>query len=109
MSSFKEANSSEAPRAFGRGERGSDAKSDATCTTSCDLPDPAEIQATIARMISAYVQRRREGEDFPIVAREATGGEVTATDAVIAATALLDAVEVEIFELGMWKALGTLA
>jgi hypothetical protein len=33
---------------------------------------------------------------------------VTGTDAVIAAAAILDAANVEIFELGLWRAWGTL-
>jgi hypothetical protein len=66
---------------------------------------PAEtVQALMAVAVAAYAAHRQAGEEFPPVAPEA----ITATDATIAAQALLDALQVEVFELSMWRALGSL-
>lgn len=66
--------------------------------------DDREIQTTLALVVRSYVDRQASGGGFPAVAPEA----LTATEAVVAASALLDAARVEVFELGMWKAWGTI-
>jgi len=60
----------------------------------------------MAAVVKAYARRQQEGEPFAAFAVDA-GEPVTGTDAVIAAAAILEGANVEIFELGMWKALGT--
>jgi hypothetical protein len=62
----------------------------------------AELQALLARAVRLYAQRA-EGADAPLAAFAPDAG-VTATEAVIATTAILKAVNVQLFELGMWQA-----
>jgi hypothetical protein len=81
------------------------------------LSDPAaladlndrELQRLLAQAVKVYAQRQQEGEPFPVFAPDETEFMVTGTDAVIAASAMLDATSVEIFELGMWKTWGTVS
>ena len=69
--------------------------------SSPDLSD-GEIQALLARAVSLYAQRAALS-DTPLPAFP-EGAEVTATDAVVTTTAILKAVNVQLFELGMWQA-----
>ena len=61
-----------------------------------------EIQALLARAVKAYAERVA-ADDTPIVAFPLDAG-ITATDAVVTTTAILKAVNVQLFELGMWQA-----
>lgn len=63
------------------------------------LPDE-ELQRLIALSVRRYVARVEAGGDLPIVPADT----LTATDAMIATTALLRAVNVQLFELGLWQA-----
>jgi hypothetical protein len=69
--------------------------------SSPDISD-GEIQALLARAVKLYAERVAASETqlpaFP------EGAQVTATDAVVATTAILKAVNVQLFELGMWQA-----
>jgi len=69
--------------------------------SSPELSD-GEIQALLARAVKLYAERVATRETplpaFPEAA------EVTATDAVVTTTAILRAVNVQLFELGMWQA-----
>ena len=67
-----------------------------------DAPSDAEIQALLARAVRLYAERA-EGSDQPLPAFGPDAG-ITATQAVIATTAILKAVNVQLFELGMWQA-----
>jgi hypothetical protein len=67
-----------------------------------------ELQELLADVVRAYAGRQQDGVPFPAFASDQTGVSVTGTDAVIAAAAILDAANVEIFELGLWRAWGTL-
>jgi hypothetical protein len=62
----------------------------------------AEIQAMLAKAVQLYAERAAEREDalpaFP------AGAHVTATDVVVTVTAMLKAVNLQVFELGMWQA-----
>ena len=69
--------------------------------SSPELSD-GEIQALLARAVSLYAQRAA-ASDAPLPAFP-EGAEVTATDAVVTITAILKAVNVQLFELGMWQA-----
>ena len=68
-------------------------------------PEPlndGEIQALLARAVKLYAERIAASDD-PLPAFP-EGVEVTATDAVVTTTAILKAVNVQLFELGMWQA-----
>ena len=61
-----------------------------------------EIQALLARAVRLYAERVAT-DDTPLPAFP-EGAEITATDAVVTTTAILKAVNVQLFELGMWQA-----
>jgi len=61
-----------------------------------------EVQSMFALAVQLYFSKRDAGEDFgPFLDPR----EISATAAMTAAANLLQAVEIEIFELGMWKSL----
>lgn len=62
------------------------------------------LQDELARALRAYGAQVREHGRFPPFRPE---HQVTATDAVIAASAILRAADVELFELSMWEAMGS--
>jgi len=61
-----------------------------------------EIQALLARAVRLYAERVA-ARDEPLAAFPDSAG-ITATDAVVTTTAILKAVNVQLFELGMWQA-----
>jgi hypothetical protein len=63
-----------------------------------------ELQLLLAAAVKEYA-RRQEEEPFAAFATDA-GEPITGTDAVVAASAILEGAGVEPFELGMWKAWG---
>ncbi len=69
------------------------------------LSDP-QLQWLLAVATKEYVRRQQEESRFPVFGLDQAPVGLTATDAVILASALLDAMGVEIFELGMWKTWG---
>jgi hypothetical protein len=69
--------------------------------SSPELSD-GDIQALLARAVKLYAERVA-ANDTPLPAFP-DGAEVTATDAVVTITAMLKAVNVQLFELGMWQA-----
>ena len=62
----------------------------------------AAIQNLLADAVRLYAERAAE-QDGALSAFPATAP-VTATDVMLATTAMLKAVNVQIFELGMWQA-----
>jgi hypothetical protein len=66
-----------------------------------DLSD-ADVQALFAAVVRIYAERA-EARDEPLPAFPPDAG-ITATHAMIAVTAMLKAVNVQVFELGMWQA-----
>jgi hypothetical protein len=62
----------------------------------------AAAEQMIAAIRSYAAQVTAEGAYFPVVPPNT----LTATDAMIAATALLKAVNLQVFELGLWQAWG---
>ena len=62
----------------------------------------AEIQALLERAVKLYADRVA-ARDEPLAAFP-QGAQITATDAVVTTTAILKAVNVQLFELGMWQA-----
>ena len=65
-----------------------------------------DLKWLLALAAKEYSRRQQEGDQFPAFDVEQSSVGLTATDAVIVASAVLDALSVEIFELGMWKAWG---
>jgi hypothetical protein len=61
-----------------------------------------EVQSLFALSVQLYFLKRDAGEDFGPFANPQ---EISATAAMTAAANLLQAVEIEVFELGMWKSL----
>jgi hypothetical protein len=59
-----------------------------------------DLFAAVARL---YVDQIRAGEHQPFLGQEA---ELTATEAMILTTEVLRAADLQLFELGMWQALG---
>ena len=61
----------------------------------------ADIQAMLAKAVRLYAERVAENESalpaFP------AGAPVTATDVMVTTTAMLKAVNLQVFELGMWQ------
>jgi hypothetical protein len=70
--------------------------------SSPDALSDDEIQALLARAVKLYAARVA-ASDEPLAAFPADA-EITATDAVVTTTAILKAVNVQLFELGMWQA-----
>lgn len=66
------------------------------------VPD-ASLQALLAAAVCAYAARVEQGGALPAF----PPGIVTATDVAVTATAMLDAVGVGVFELGMWQTIKT--
>jgi hypothetical protein len=64
-----------------------------------------ELQLLLAAAVKEYARRQQESEPFAAFATDA-GEPITGTDAVVAASAILEGAGVEPFELGMWKAWG---
>ena len=61
----------------------------------------SDIQDNLAKAIRLYAERVAERDDaLPAFPADA----VTATDVMVTATAMLKAVNLQIFELGMWQA-----
>ena len=69
-------------------------------TEAAANPADAEIQAMLARAVKRYAERAEQG-DAP--AAFPAGTEVTATDVMVTVTAMLKAVNLQVFELGMWQ------
>jgi hypothetical protein len=62
----------------------------------------ADVQALLAAAVRIYAARM-EDRDEPLAAFPGDAG-ITATQAMVAITAILKAVNVQLFELGMWQA-----
>lgn len=64
-------------------------------------PSVAEIQGMLAKAVRLYAERAAECDGaLPAFAPDA----VTATEVMVAVTAMLKAVNLQVFELGMWQA-----
>jgi hypothetical protein len=62
----------------------------------------ADLQALLAAAVRIYADRMEE-RDAPLAAFPPEAG-ITATQAMVAISAILKAVNVQLFELGMWQA-----
>jgi len=64
-------------------------------------PSDAEIQKMLANAVRLYAERAQERDGaLPAFAHDA----VTATDVMVTVTAMMKAVNLQVFELGMWQA-----
>ncbi len=61
-----------------------------------------DIQAVLAAAVRLYAGRVADAETR--IAAFPDGAAVTATDAMVTVTAIMQAVNVQVFELGMWQA-----
>ena len=62
----------------------------------------AEIQAMLARAVRLYAERAAESDNaLPAFPSDAP---MTATEVMVTVTAMLKAVNLQVFELGMWQA-----
>lgn len=68
--------------------------------TDAALSD-ADIQSLLARAVRLYAERAEQGDAPPAFAN---GAPVTATEVMVTVTAMLKAVNLQVFELGMWQA-----
>ena len=64
-------------------------------------PSDAEIQAGLARAVRLYAERATESETGLPAFPDDTP--MTATEVMVTATAMLKAVNLQVFELGMWQ------
>jgi hypothetical protein len=63
----------------------------------------ADVQDALAKAVRLYAERAAERDGaLPAFAADA----VTATDVMVTATAMLKAVNLQVFELGMWQSWG---
>lgn len=62
----------------------------------------AEIQDMLAKAVRLYAERAAE-RDSALAAFPADA-QITATDVMVTVTAMLKAVNLQVFELGMWQA-----
>lgn len=65
-------------------------------------PSDAEIQDMLAKAVRLYAERAMETEQTP--APFPPGAPMTATEVMVTVTAMLKAVNLQVFELGMWQA-----
>jgi hypothetical protein len=61
-----------------------------------------DVQALLAAAVRLYAERAEAGDE-PLAAFP-PDADITATHAMLAVTAILKAVNVQVFELGMWQA-----
>lgn len=72
-----------------------------TAARTAVKPSDAEIQAMLATAVRLYAERASEADGgFPAFAPDAP---MTATEVMITVTAMLKAVNLQVFELGMWQ------
>jgi hypothetical protein len=88
---------------------GEDGRTDvrAACALIASLKDSealseSEMQTLLAAAVRLYADRAAKRETAPDAFAADSG--VTATDAMVATSAILKAVNLQLFELGMWQA-----
>jgi hypothetical protein len=88
-------------------DRSSDSLARAAAALAAAVNDPdriadADLRALIAGVVRLYAAKAENGMRSPL---PADGGGVTITDAMLAVTDLLHALNVQLFELSMWQAM----
>ena len=66
-----------------------------------ERPSDADIQSMLAKAVRLYAERAGE-QDGPLPAFASDAA--TATEVMVTVTAMLKAVNLQVFELGMWQA-----
>ena len=70
-------------------------------TDTLTRPSDADIQAMLAKAVRLYAERATERETaLPAFPADAP---MTATEVMVTCTAMLKAVNLQVFELGMWQ------
>jgi hypothetical protein len=70
-------------------------------TETVTRPSDAEIQAGLAKAVRLYAERTTDAETaLPAFPSDAP---MTATEVMVTVTAMLKAVNLQVFELGMWQ------
>jgi Ser/Thr protein kinase RdoA (MazF antagonist) len=73
-----------------------------TIARAGERPSDADIQNALAQAVRGYAERAAETDNalsaFPPAAQ------MTATEVMVTVTAMLKAVNLQVFELGMWQA-----
>jgi hypothetical protein len=72
-------------------------------SSDINVPAPEAIQRRLADDVRAYAGAIDAGQDLPAFV---PGEEPTATEVLIAVSRMLDAVDIEVFELGLWNVFG---
>lgn len=72
-----------------------------TDTIVAERTSDTEIQQMLARAVRLYAERAEQGDVPPAFP---PGAEITATEIMVTVTAMLKAVNLQVFELGMWQA-----
>ncbi len=73
-----------------------------TIARTAKQPSDAEIQNILAQAVRSYAARAAESDEaLPAFPPDA---QMTATEVMVTATAMLKAVNLQVFELGMWQA-----
>lgn len=67
---------------------------------------PAELQRVLATAVSAYAERLERGEHLAPFPPSGAGIELTPTQVSRVASAMLEALDIEIFELALWRSWG---
>jgi hypothetical protein len=73
-----------------------------TATATLSALSDSELRDHFTAVLKEYVARQVDGERFAPI----DDVRVSATEGVVAASAILDTLNVEVFELGMWKSWG---
>lgn len=68
--------------------------------------DGEQIVTLLATVVRAYVAKLESGQTLPTLPTPSESGGPTATEALVVVGDLLDAADVELFELAMWQAMG---
>ena len=73
-----------------------------TITQAGNRPNDAEIQNALAQAVRSYAERAAETDNA--LSAFTPAAQMTATEVMVTVTAMLKAVNLQVFELGMWQA-----
>ena len=68
--------------------------------------EPSDLQWLMATTVKLYAQRLERGEDIGPFPAPGDGPDVTPTEVSRASSAMLEALDIEIFELALWRSWG---
>jgi hypothetical protein len=76
----------------------------AAVAASEDQPTAEAVQELLTAAVALYAARRQAGEDWSPLADGAAG--LAPTEVLVTVSEMLEAVDVEVFELGLWRTWG---